>query len=110
MRSQHSKIHLARPAYICGRIVLEFFGNDEEEFKIKALKDLCKELRKSFNLSANPIDDNLVENPERGVLVFSLTAVSLEQANTLLDKVSAYIDAHCPARIIDESYIKEEFV
>ncbi len=89
--------------------MLEFFNNDDEAFKQKALKELIKTLRKEFNLSAIAVDDNLFQNPERGCIAASFTAVSLEHGSQILDKIMLYIDSNCPARIIDECIIKEEF-
>lgn len=104
-----AKNHPTKAAYICAKVVFDFFNNDDEIFKQKTLKDLTKNLRKEFNLSAITVDDNIFQNPERGSIAISFTAVSLEQGAQILDKIMLYLDSNCPARIIDECIIKEEF-
>ena len=52
-----------------GRIVLDFYNNDDVALKKRQLVDLSKTLRKKFNLSALEVDD--FDDPEKCVLGFS---------------------------------------
>ncbi len=97
-----------RPVCFFGRVIFEFFNNDEEDFKQKALKTLCKEVRKQWNVSCLPIEDQEVENPERGVISLSIVAPNHEQGKKVLDEVFAYFDANAPARILEEEIQKGE--
>jgi len=104
-----AKFHPKRPAYLCGKVIFEFYNNEDEDFKNRILKSLTKELRKEFNVSVTISEENLVENPERGTLVFSLTSVTLVQGKAIFEKILAYLDQHSPGRIIDDFCLAEEF-
>jgi uncharacterized protein YlxP (DUF503 family) len=97
------------PAYICGKIRLDYYQNPLEEFKQTDLKDLCKGLRKEFNISASPSHEQLFANPEQGHIVIAFVATNMERAKEAKDKITKYIDAHSSGRIGDETYIEEEF-
>jgi len=97
-----------RPVCFAGKVIFEFFGNNDEEFKQKSLQQLCKEVRKLWNVSCTPIEDQEVENPERGVLVLAIAAPSHEKAQKILEGVLAHFDANAPARILDEDIEKAE--
>ena len=97
------KNHRQYAAVAYGKVVFEFFNNDDENYKIRSLKTLCKELRKEFNSSATMINESIVENPEHGAIVFSLTRINMEEVKIASDKLLAYIDSHCPGRIISDN-------
>ena len=88
-----------RPVNFCGKITYEFFNNDDEALKIRSLKGLCKTMRKDFNISCLPVEENILTNPERGFLVFSFCASGKEQGKIQLDKILAALE-NIPARII----------
>lgn len=102
------RVHPDAPVAIHGRIVFEFFNNDDEEFKVRALRDLAKQVRKEFNVSCVPIGEHMVQNPELGTLVISLSAVSEERGKAELDKVMKFFDGKAPARIISEEFDQAE--
>lgn len=97
-----------RPVCFCGKLVFEFFNNDDEEFKAKTLKSLAKEARKEFNISCLPVEQHEVENPERGTLVLSLCAPSHEAGKGQLDQVLRFLDGKAPARILVEEFDEAE--
>jgi uncharacterized protein YlxP (DUF503 family) len=97
-----------RPVCFHGKLVFEFFNNDDEEFKVKSLRSLAKEARKEFNLSCLPVEEHEVANPERGTLVVSLCAPSHDSGKSQLDKALAFFDGKAPARIVLEEFQKSE--
>lgn len=99
-----------RPVSFHGKVVFEFFSNEDEEFKQKALRDLSREVRKEFNVSCLPIEEHMVENPERGALALSLCAASHDQGKSVLDKILAHFDAKAPARIVAEEIQESEIL
>lgn len=97
-----------RPACFFGKVVFEFFNNEDEEFKAKALRSLAKEARREFNISCLPVEEHEVENPERGALVVCFAATGQEPGKSLLDKVLAYFDEKAPARIVSDDFLETE--
>jgi uncharacterized protein YlxP (DUF503 family) len=97
-----------KPVCFFGKLNLEFYNNDDEEFKIKALKSLAKEASKEFNISCLPVEEHSVENPEFGTLVVSLVAASHDAGKATLDKALKFFDEKAPARIIAEDFEKAE--
>ena len=97
-----------RPVAFFGRVVFEFFNNDDEEFKQHTMKSLAKEARKELNVSCVPVEEHEVENPERGALALALAAASHEEGKALLDKALAFFDGKAPARIVLDEFEKAE--
>ena len=97
-----------RPVVFAGKVVFEFFNNEDEEFKSKALKSLAKEARKEFNLSCLPVEEHGVENPERGTLVVSLCASNHDSGKAALDRVLKFFDETAPARLLLEEFDEAE--
>lgn len=93
-----------RPVCFHGKLVFEFFNNDDEDFKNRTLKSLAKEARKELNISCLPVEEHQVENPERGALVLSLCAANHDGGKSLLDRALAFFDGKAPARIISEDF------
>lgn len=96
------------PVCIFGKVVFEFFNNEDETFKQNSLQSLAKTLRKELNISCLPVEEFLVENPERGALVLSLSATNMTRGKEVLGKALAFLDAKAPARIVDESFEEVE--
>jgi uncharacterized protein YlxP (DUF503 family) len=96
------------PVCFFGKVIFEFFNNQEEDFKQKSLKNLAKEVRKIFNVSCLPVEEHEIENPESGELILAICAANHESGKELLDKVLAHFDAHAPARILSEEIQKAE--
>jgi len=99
-----------RPICFCGKLIFEFFNNDDEDFKLRTLKSLAKEARKEFNVSCLPVELSEVADPERGALVVSLCAVNRASGQELVQKVVAFFDGKAPARIIVEEFNEGEIV
>jgi hypothetical protein len=93
-----------RPVFFHGKVVFEFFNNEDEEFKVRALKSLAKEVRKELNVSCLPVEEHRVENPERGALALSLCATNHDSGKALLDRALAFFDGKAPARIISDDF------
>jgi hypothetical protein len=93
-----------RPVCFHGKVVFEFFNNEDDEFKVKALKSLAKEARKDLNISCLPVEEFEVANPERGALVLSLCAPNHGSGKALLDRALAFFDGKAPARIVAEDF------
>lgn len=97
-----------QPVCFFGRLTFEFFNNDDEEFKVKTMRSLAKEVRKELNVSCIAIDEGTVENPERGALTLALVAADHDQGKALLDKTIAWFDGKAPARIMLEEFDEAE--
>lgn len=97
-----------QPVCFCGKVTFEFFNNDDEEFKVKTLRALAKELRKEINVSCLVTELDEVENPERGTLVLSVVATHHDQGKATLDKALAFLDEKAPARIFAEEFEEAE--
>jgi uncharacterized protein YlxP (DUF503 family) len=93
-----------------GKVVFEFFQNDDEDFKRKALKELCRNARKELNVSCTPVEEHLVENPERGSIAIALCAPSHESAKAQLNKLTEIFDGQAPARIVLEEFQESEIL
>lgn len=102
------KNQLDQPVCYYGKVVFEFFNNEDEDFKRRALKSLCKETQKEFHLSCIPIEENYLQNPERGTIVFSFCAPHAAQGKISLDKIMAFLDQKAPARIISDEIEESE--
>ena len=93
------------PVFFCGKVVFEFYNNDDENLKRRSLTSLCKELRKDFNVSATAIEENFLENPERGTVIFSIASTSKALGKEHADKVLKFLDSHAIGRIISDNLI-----
>ena len=96
------------PVCFVGRVVFEFYNNDDEDFKVRTLRSLAKDVRKEANVSCMLVEDVEVENPERGVLVLSAVAANHHQGKEILDKALAFLDGKAPARIFAEDFMEAE--
>lgn len=99
-----------RPAYLCARLIFDFFNNDDVDFKNNSIKRVAKELRREYNVSASPVHDTMFDNPERGVLVIALAAPSEAAAKQLAEQVLAFLDTNMPGRLTAENWLGEEFL
>jgi uncharacterized protein YlxP (DUF503 family) len=96
------------PICFAGRIVFEFFNNDDEDFKVRTLTSLAKEVRKEANVSCTYVEEGQVQNPERGVLAVACIAKSHDHGKSILDKALSYLDGKAPARIQAEDFQEAE--
>ena len=86
-----------------GRIVLDFYNNDKVSVKKRRLEELCKGLRRKFNLSALEVADQ--DDPERCVIGFAAVMPETwreESAEAFVRKICAEIDATAVARVLVE--------
>lgn len=108
MVKHNRKEHLDRPAYLCGHLVLEFFNNDDVDFKNTAIRRLIKDMRKEINVSVVSIQDTTLDNPERGALLVAIAAHSKSQGQSIVDQVLKFVDANSPGRLVSDEWINEE--
>ncbi|MGZ3694280.1 MAG: DUF503 family protein [Bdellovibrionota bacterium] len=99
-----------KPVAFHGKIVFEFFNNDDEDFKRRSLVSLAKEVRKELNVSCLVVEEHLIENPERGALAVSLCAHNHDEGKATLDKVLAFFDGKAPARIVLDEFEEAEIL
>ena len=86
-----------------GRIILDYYGNQNATKKNQELEALCAELRKKFNLSILEIAD--FDDPERCVLGFAAAIPetwNIPSAQSLIDKICKTIDETAFARVTVE--------
>lgn len=88
-----------------GRIVLDFFNNDNLALKHRKLEELCVDLRRQYNVSALEIAD--FDDPERCVLGFA--AVIPEtwkniRAENFVQSICKSIDEQAFARVTVEDW------
>lgn len=99
-----------KPVAFYGKVVFEFFQNEDEEFKRRSLRDLCKEARKECNASCTLVEEHLVENPERGCVAVAFCATNHDSAKAQLNKLTALFDAKAPGRIVLEEFEESEIL
>jgi len=83
-----------------GKVILDFYGNQELKTKRRNLEELLHDLRSHFNLSANEVAD--FDDLERCVLGLALCAGSEKGAQTAMKKVLDHIDSTSFARVVVE--------
>jgi uncharacterized protein YlxP (DUF503 family) len=86
-----------------GRIVLDFYNNDNVTVKKRKLEELCTDIRRKFNISALEVAD--FEDPERCVLGFAAVIPEnwkFSSAKSMLDKICSTIDNTAFARVTVE--------
>jgi uncharacterized protein YlxP (DUF503 family) len=96
--------HIDKPVAVYGKVVFEFYNNEDEEFKERTMRSLAKEIRKELNVSCVVIEEHMVENPERGALAIAVCGAGIDQVKETLNKVTAYLDEKAPARIISDEF------
>lgn len=87
------------------KIYLDFFNNEKSQEKHRLLKELCDQLRKTYNISALEIDS--FDDPEKGVIGFSVVIPRTQNeksAKELVQKICTQIDQIAPARVVAEDW------
>lgn len=82
------------------RIVLDFYNNEKAAVKRKALESLCKDLRKTYNISILEIAD--FDDPERCVIGFAVVMPqhwNERSSRAFIDKICKTIDETAFARV-----------
>lgn len=88
-----------------GRIVLDFYNNDNVALKRRQLDELCHDLRRKFNISALEVAD--FDDPERCVLGFAAVIPETwkrKSAGSLVEKICKTIDESAFARVTVEDW------
>ncbi len=88
-----------------GRIVLDFYNNDDVKLKRRQLEELCIDLRKKFNVSAMEVAD--FDDPERCVIGFAAVIPETWEtpsAKSLMEKICETIDRTAFARVTVEDW------
>lgn len=87
------------------KITLDFYGNDLAKVKHRELEELCKDLKKKFNISILEIEE--FEDPEKCILGFSLVMPSdwkKSSAESLVQKICQTIDQTAFTRVTSEDW------
>ncbi len=88
-----------------GRIVLDFYNNDNLALKHRQLEELCHDLRKKYNLSALEVAD--FDDPERCVIGFAAVIPETwktHSAKGFIEKICKTIDDTAFARVTVEDW------
>ena len=88
-----------------GRIVLDYYGNDNVQKKRRELEALCQDLRRQFNLSAMEISD--FEDAERCVMGFAAVIPdhwNEQAASSFVEKICETIDQKAFTRVTVEDW------
>lgn len=88
-----------------GKIILDFFNNDNIGLKHKQLEELCLEIRRKFNISILEVAD--FEDPERCVLGFAVVIPETwktSTAHSFVEKICKTIDSLAFARVVVEDW------
>lgn len=88
-----------------GRIVLDFYNNDNNALKHREIEKLCKDLRKKFNLSVLEVAD--FDDPERCIIGFAAVIPETwtsTSAQNFVQKICKTIDETAFARVVVEDW------
>src|SRR4051812_42314165 len=88
-----------------GRIVLDFYGNQNVALKRRNLDELCADLRKKFNVSVMEVAD--FDEPERCVIGFACVIPEnwkTKSARHFVEKICETIDETAFARVTVEDW------
>ncbi len=86
-----------------GKVILDFYNNDNLSLKHRKLEEVCTVLRRKFNLSALEIAD--LDELERCVIGFAAVIPDTwkdQSARSFLEKVTNTIDETSVARVMSE--------
>ncbi|MBY0470773.1 DUF503 domain-containing protein [bacterium] len=86
-----------------GKIVLDFYNNDDAPLKNSKLEKLCKEVRRKFNVSILEIAD--FDDPERCVIGFAAVIPDnwkMQSSQSFVRKICDTIDESAFARVMVE--------
>ena len=90
-----------------GRIILDFYGNQNVKKKRSEMESLTKELHRKFNLSVKEIED--FDDPERCVLGIALVGSTQNGAQNAVASVLQFIDTNSFARMVFEDVETSRF-
>lgn len=98
--------HLGHPAFVTGIVTFEFFNNDDDQYRDKALRDLAKAVCREFHISAVPIFPEA--NPEGGELALAAVGINQLAVEKIAAQVMKYLEEKSPGRIIADRWLAEE--
>ena len=105
-KKRADKLDGGHPAFVSGLVSFEFWNNDDESYRDKALRDLARECRDKLNISAVTVGAS--GDPESGKIAFAGAARNLSQAEALASNVMKFLDERSPARVVGDNWIAEE--
>lgn len=88
-----------------GRIVLDFYNNENVALKTRQLDELCVALRRKFNVSALEVAE--FDDPEKCIIGFSVVIPENWKkisAQSLMEKICKEIDSTAFARVTVEDW------
>ena len=88
-----------------GRIILDFYGNDNVALKQRKIEKLCNEMRRKFNISIMEKED--FDDPERCVIGFACVIPAnwkRKSADTMMEKICRTVDDAAFARVTLEDW------
>lgn len=88
-----------------GRLILDYYNNENLRLKTQKIEKLCKELRKKFNLSALEVSD--FDDLERCVIGFAAVipdSWKTASAESFLQKICTEVDQTAFARLTVEDW------
>lgn len=83
-----------------GKVILDFYGNQNIKEKRHQMEDLLDGLRRGFNISATEVAD--FDDLERCVIGLALSAGTEQGARAAMKKVLEHIDTTAFARVMVE--------
>ncbi|MEW6057130.1 MAG: DUF503 family protein [Bdellovibrionota bacterium] len=83
-----------------GKIILDFYGNQNIKAKRQNMAELLSDLHKQFNISAVEVED--FDDLERCVIGLALSAGTEQGARSALKKVLEHVDTNSFARVVVE--------
>jgi uncharacterized protein YlxP (DUF503 family) len=83
-----------------GKVILDFWGNQNIKEKRRQMEALLQELHKQFNISATEVAD--FDDTERCVIGLALAAGTEQGARSAMKRVLEHIDTTSFARVMVE--------
>lgn len=83
-----------------GKVILDFYGNQNIKEKRHQMKDLLAELHKNYNVSATEVSD--FDDTEKCVIGLALAAGTEQGARAAMKKLLEHIDTTAFARVVVE--------
>ena len=93
-----------KPIVLSASVHFMFWNNENEKYRNKVLRNLCKTLREKFNLSAIPLYDDY--SLEEGSIIIAIALAKEKDANALMEKVLHFIEDNAEARVSSDSWSK----
>ena len=95
-----------RPTVISATVSFNFWENEDEKYRNKVLTKLCKILREKFKLSATPFYPS--NSLEEGIIIMALALSNEKDAKKVMEKVLNFIEDTAEARVLSDSWSKND--